>query len=112
MLLACHTHIVYEFSLERDTCVLIFVSQGTRNRVLLEFIKKYYLQKAVATDLRYSPGICLDELAENVWTASVFGHIPNLQTPKYSAGVVGEFMVSAPLRLSMSQFKGVTSVSR
>jgi hypothetical protein len=111
MLLACHTHNVYEFFLERDTCVLIVVSQGTRNSFLLEFIKRYYLKKAVVTDLRYSPDICLVELTENVWTASVFGHVPNPETPKYSAGVVGEFMVSTPLHLSMSQFEGLTSVS-
>jgi hypothetical protein len=43
---------VYVFSLERDTCVLIVVFQGTRNIFLLEFVKRDYLNEAVATDLR------------------------------------------------------------
>ena len=41
MLLACHTQNVYVFSLERDTCFLIVVSQGKRNSFLLEFINEW-----------------------------------------------------------------------
>jgi len=110
-LLACHTLSVYVFSLEQDTCVLIVVSQGTRNSLLLSFITRYYLNETVANDLRYSPGIRLDELTKNIRTANVFGHIPNPTTPQKAAGAVGEFIASAPFHLNVSQFRGVTSVS-
>jgi len=36
------TYVVGVFSLERDTCVLIVVSQGARDSFLLEFVKRYY----------------------------------------------------------------------
>jgi hypothetical protein len=76
------THNVHVFVLERDTCVLIVLSQGTRNSFWLEFIKRSYLNEAVATDLRYSLGICVNKLTKSVWTTNVFGHTPNTATPK------------------------------
>ena len=88
ILLECHTLNVYVFSLEQDTCVLIVVSRGTRNSVLLAFIKRCYLNETVATDLRYSPGICLDELTKNVRTANVIGHMPIPASPQKAAGAV------------------------
>lgn len=111
MFLACHTHNMYVFFLERDTCVLIVVSQGTRNRFLLEFIKRYYLNEAVATDLRYSLGYLRQWVDEKCLDSKCVRTYTEPGKSQKAAGAVVEFIISSPLRLSVSQFKGLTSVS-
>jgi hypothetical protein len=66
--------------------LLIVVSQCARKRFLLKFIID-----TVATYLRYSLDVCLDELVEttkNFCTASMSRHILKPGTPERAAGLL------------------------